>query len=467
MSEASLVTEDQLAPNLKQLWLKAVAATEAKNYGYAVTILQSILQQEPSFLYGRKLMRGAAVKEQQSGKKGRKGSGITLSQAKSAAKKDPAEGLVTLEKVLGDDPYNTSANEFFFEIATQLGMQETATFALETIFEGDANHKNKKIGHRLAEHYLLNNQPEKAANVYNIIVKRDPSDLKAVKGATDATARASMKQGGWSEKSNIQDLKHNTKDAASIEDDSRTAMTREQIDAALSRWGDKYAEDPNDISVVKRIAQLYEQKEDLASACSYYEWAFQLNSADVAIETKIQRLKDKIRDLEISNLKADIEKDNDAPDITEKQARLEELISSRAVTVIKEARERVERNPTDLQLRFELGIHLFESGDYSEAIQELQRAKTSPHIRTRVLLTLGKCFEAKNMNDLAVTQLEAAVSELHVMDTTKKDILYTLALVLEKTGEKAKYLEALKQIYETDYGYKDVAHRVESSYGEQ
>ncbi|MDG2123678.1 MAG: hypothetical protein P8J87_08280, partial [Verrucomicrobiales bacterium] len=70
----------------------------------------------------------------------------------------------------------------------------------------------------------------------------------------------------------------------------------------------------------------------------------------------------------------------------------------------------------------------------------------------------------KGMNDLAITQLDLAASELNVMDHTKKDLLYTLGLIHERTGNQEKYLEALKQIYEADYGYRDVAQRVEASY---
>jgi hypothetical protein len=46
----------------------------------------------------------------------------------------------------------------------------------------------------------------------------------------------------------------------------------------------------------------------------------------------------------------------------------------------------------------------------------------------------------------------------------KREIIYNLGLVYEKTGEKEKSLSCMKQIYEADYGYKDVATRVEGSY---
>jgi len=37
-------------------------------------------------------------------------------------------------------------------------------------------------------------------------------------------------------------------------------------------------------------------------------------------------------------------------------------------------------------------------------------------------------------------------------------------LVYEQMGDRQKSLGCMKQIYEADYGYKDVATRVESSY---
>jgi hypothetical protein len=50
------------------------------------------------------------------------------------------------------------------------------------------------------------------------------------------------------------------------------------------------------------------------------------------------------------------------------------------------------------------------------------------------------------------------------MDPTKKEIVYNLGIVYEKMGEREKSLNCMKHIYEADYGYRDVAERVESSY---
>jgi hypothetical protein len=78
---------------------------------------------------------------------------------------------------------------------------------------------------------------------------------------------------------------------------------------------------------------------------------------------------------------------------------------------------------------------------------------------------LGKCFVERNMLDLAAKTLEDAASELLAMDAVKKDIVYNLGLVYEKMGDNEKSIGCMKQIYEVDYGYRDVAERVEGSYG--
>jgi DNA-binding SARP family transcriptional activator len=60
--------------------------------------------------------------------------------------------------------------------------------------------------------------------------------------------------------------------------------------------------------------------------------------------------------------------------------------------------------------------------------------------------------------------LAEGAKELVAMDNIKKELLYELAMVYHKSGKQEQYLEALKEIYNTDYGYRDVAKRVESSY---
>ena len=50
------------------------------------------------------------------------------------------------------------------------------------------------------------------------------------------------------------------------------------------------------------------------------------------------------------------------------------------------------------------------------------------------------------------------------MDGTKKEVLYEKGLIHEQMHNSSAALDSFKQIYEVDYGYRDVAQRVESSY---
>ena len=131
---------------------------------------------------------------------------------------------------------------------------------------------------------------------------------------------------------------------------------------------------------------------------------------------------------------------------------------------LEECQERVKQNPTDPKMRFDLGQALYDAGEYSDAIPHLQQATRNPHIRTKVLLLLGRTFDAKGMNDLAIKQLKDANDELTQMDNTKKEILYELGVIYTKAVKKEEALGCFKQIYEIDYGYRDVAARVEGSY---
>jgi tetratricopeptide (TPR) repeat protein len=152
------------------------------------------------------------------------------------------------------------------------------------------------------------------------------------------------------------------------------------------------------------------------------------------------------------------------PDNVELQGQLAASRAARLREQVMEAQQRMEQNPTDPQLRFELGKVLYRSGDFTGAIPHLQQATRNPHIRTRVLLMLGRTFRAKNMHDLAIKQLSDALADLHVMDGTKKEVLYEKGQIHHEMGDKTAALDSFKQIYEVDYGYRDVAQRVESSY---
>ncbi|MCB1277970.1 hypothetical protein [Prosthecobacter sp.] len=455
-----LVQEAELDPKYQALWKKALISAERKNWEYVVDQVLPIVTANLGFLDGRKLLR-SAESEASGGSAGKKFS-FGLGGFKPSSKKEPAEVIADMEEnVFRKDPFNLNANETLYDLAMKMHFWDLAAFALETIRAGHP--ENTKHMHKLAQHYMAYEQPEKAAEVYAAIRKVDPRDMDAAKGEKDAAARSSILRQGWGS-SNFKDAMKDSGEAAKLEMLNRQGMTKEQMEQFLAETIEQYNADQSNIVIVKRMSDLYERLGHIEEALMFYDYALTLNPGDVALQRKVEIIRDKVQDQKIEEFEREIEANPDAPDIEDKRAQVAEIRRQRSEVVIGEAKTRVDRNPTDKTLRYELGQAYFNAGMYTEAIPELQQAKSNPNMRIKAILMLGRCFERKNMNDLAKTSLMEASKELLVMDAIKKEVLYELANVLEKMGDKAASLDALKEIYNADYGYKDVAKRVESSY---
>lgn len=498
-------TEKNLPPAKKTIYLKALSALEMGNHALVVSLLQPLVLEEPEFLGGRRLLREAEVlrsRGAKSGLFGKSAGGLSLGKSKAAKcleAGDWAGAMAAAEKALETDPTGVQANKDLFEAAEHVAAKERAAlkpvkeefeaapeegkaeaarkleaagekmrtyeaiarFALETI---GLDPKNNKARHELGDYLMRIEEFEEAEKVFAEILAKTPMDLDARDRAKEAAARRSMQRGRL-DKSSFSDLVKQRQVAAEAGEEKVAGAGDTPEDLARQVYEAHEAGTP-DREAARKLADLYFNRDEYDSALEYYRYLSALaNDTDPGLLRKISDAE--VR--KISRL------------ITEKEAVLEalpaddasagalrtelaDLRRQKAELTLGEARKRVERNPTDLQYRFELGEQLVIAAHYKEAIPELQKARTNPNTRTRALNLLGKCYTERGMLDLAAKTLTDAVSEIVGMDGTKKDILYNLGLVYERMGNAEKCLECMKQIYEVDYGYLDVAERVEASY---
>ncbi|MFM8984057.1 MAG: tetratricopeptide repeat protein [Spartobacteria bacterium] len=460
-------TEKDLPEFHRANWLKAMSAVQLKNYGYAIQLLQTVLKSHPEFLSARQLLRKASVAKV-AGKKsllaGLSVASFSSIKFQAQIKKDAIGALDAIEKSLESEPQNPQLNQLLKDAALAANMPDVAAFALDTILE--ASPKDTKVMHELAKHHMKFGAPAKAADIYQRILTITPNDLAAVKGAKDAAAASSMQSGGWDkEETTYRDLIKDKDQAVALEQQSRVVRSEEMIDNLLAELHAKAEAEPGIVDTARRIAELYEQKEDWENATSWFSYAASLsNNSDMALVRKASDLQLRQFDLAIDAREQFIAANPGTPESEGYAAELGPLKKQRAEIALEAARSRVEQNPTDLQLRFELGEILTDLGNWQEAIPELQKARQNPNVRMRAMSLLGQCFTARGMLDLAAKTLSDAVAELMVMDAVKKDAIYNLGLVYEKMGDAEKSVDCMKQIYEVDYGYRDVANRVESSY---
>ncbi len=451
------ITTAQLNEQQASYWQKSLQAIQMNNHAYAVSILKAIVKQLPGFIEGREKLRECEIKLHPEPKKA--GFLTFKTTRRTSTEKDALTTLSALEDDLENDPFNIAHNEAMYDAAMALGLPELAAFALETVRQGHPG--NKKMLHKLAAHYVEHKQHDKAAVVFRDIVKLDPTDSVAVKGEKDSMAQASMVQGNW-EKGDFKASMKNTAETASLEKSDKQGLTRAELEERLGQLSAVYAQDQTNLAVVRDIAGTYEQMEDWGNASAFYAYAFSLSNNDVSLQNKATEMGDKHRQAQVEALRRAAAAD---PNNQELQAQLAEFAKEASAQQVAVCRQRVEANPTDPQMRFELGQALFDCGEFTEAIPELQRARNNPHIRIRAMLLLGKCYDAKNMVDMALRQLEEANKEMFEMNDVKKEILYMIGILYEKQGKKQEALASFQQIYDAEYGYRDVAQRVESAYG--
>ena len=460
-------TEKELSEAQRGHWLKAVAAMELRNFGYAISLIQGILRQEPEFMTGRQLLRRAEVTKHKAAKKtffNISTAPLAVMKAQREVRKDPKRAMEMIEKVLEDEPYNRQANLVLKEAAVAAGWPEIGVFAIRTLLEDTP--RDVKLLHELGRLFHEMGESDHEVETYNRIVDIEPLDAEAVRLGKDASARASMSSGGWTQAESYRDLIKDKDLAVSLEQQSRMKLTGDSLDQQIAEVFAQHEAEPKNIDLARRLGALNEEKDDLESAIAWYQYAADLLSgSDAGIVRKVSDLKMKRSEREIAEREESLAAH--APDDAGYKAKAEELATARktrAELLIEDARKRVDRNPTDLQFRFELGEHLVNAGHYRDALPELQRARQNPNARLKAMNLLGRCYRELGMMDLAMKQLEDAAREILTMDAMKKEIVYNLGLVYEQMGEREKSLNCMKQIYEADYGYKDVAERVESSY---
>ena len=186
VSVMAVKTEKELSEALRSLWLKAVAAIELRNFGYAISLLQEILKQEPQFLTGRQLLRRAAVTRSKSTKKSFfniSTAPISVMRAQREIKKNPQRAVEMLERVLEKEPYNRQANLALKEAAVAASWPETGVFALQTLLE--ENSRDVKVLRELGRLYHDMGEHEQEVEVCNRITEIDPLDAPALRLRAD------------------------------------------------------------------------------------------------------------------------------------------------------------------------------------------------------------------------------------------------------------------------------------------
>lgn len=335
----------------------------------------------------------------------------------------------------------------------ELHLPRTAVLSLEIVFKNQPD--DRDVAMKLATAYIAVDQASKADRIYADLLAANPADSEVARAYKDLGARRTMDEKGYAElesgEGSYRDVLKDKEEAVSLEQQNRNVKTGDVADRQIAEQRARLEKEPGNLRILREIAELHVQKEEFNEALATLERLIAADGgndpslAKLVTETRLRQFNHRIATLDPSD-----------PDHAERRAALEK---ERDDFELADCRSRLNRYPADLAIRFELGELCFRGGRISEAIQELQKAQNHPHHRIAAMGLLAKCFARRGINDVAARTLQNAIREKLIFDDEKKDLVYELGCVLEKSGKANEAIEQFKLIYEVDIGFRDVGAR--------
>lgn len=453
--------------DVRLLFQKGNDALVRDNFDYAVDLFNQVLQKEPALFDARKALRVAQSKKSGGGgffKKawGTASSSPLVAKAQFTLRNNAAEALQIAEQVLNNDPTNSGAHKIIIEAATALELPRTAVLSLEILHHNSP--KDKDLAIRFAEALAEIGETTRAERILLEFARNDPRDGDIQQALKNVSARHTLNEGGYEAlaggEGSYRDILKNEKEAVALEQENRVQKSEDVAKNLIEENEARLKSEPGNVKLMRTLAELYTQKNQFDRALAYYDQikATDGGAADSTLDRAVAEIKVRQFEAELSGL------DQTSPEFAEKAAALK---AEKLNFQMADCKKRVEKFPTDLALRYEMGVLYFQVGKIGEAIQELQKAQQNPHKRIAAMNYLAQCFAKRKMFDLGAKTLQNAIKEKLVFDDEKKDLIYNLGCIFESMEKKEEAVEQFKQIYEVDIGYKDVAAKVDAYYAGQ
>jgi len=459
-----------LPRDLRQLHGRGKEALQRQNFDYAITLFLQVLEKAPTCYDCRAALRTAQQKKSSGGsgsggffKKMLNGAGASpqLARGRLALNSNPMEALHIAEQILGSDPNSTLAHRLYADAAMAAELPKTALLSLDFLHQHSPG--NTTLAVEFAETLAQAGDVARAEQIMMHICRAHPHDPMLGEKMKNISAMKTLGEGGYEQLVNDQgsyrDILRDKEQAVVLEQEHRVHKAEDVTSRLIREYETRLPGEPHNLKLMRSLAELYTEKNQFDAALAYYAKvkASEMGN-DPALDRAIASTVVRKYDHTIAQLD---------PTNPEQSAQIANLESEKLAYQVDECRQRVEKYPTDLFIRFEMGTLLFQARKMTEAIAEFQKAQANPHKRIAAMNYLAQCFARRGMNDSAVRMLQNALREKLVFDDEKKELTYQLGCTYEQMGKRQEAMEQFTTIYETDIGYKDVAAKVDSFYSGQ
>ena len=441
---------------------KSVAATG--NFDYAIDMFIEGLFREPFNIEEHKALRDVAMRRKIAGAKS--GGGLLGGFGGSKQKykgKTPKEALLNNEFTLARDVGNISAMTAIMRNADLLGLKDVVVWIGPLLKEANRTSKPKvEIYKELAEIYSKHDEYEKACDAINEAAQLKPDDSELASLSNQYAAQATMKRGKYGEAESFKDSIKDVEGTRKLLEEENLARSVEYRTKNLAGAKADYEANPKELQVIAKYSKALvdmDDEEHENHAMDVLKKAFE--------ETKIYRLKAGIGDVRMKQYKRNLRMLREAvradPNDKEMLKQYHDLDKERLAYELAEWRDRAEHMPTDLHVKYELGLRLWESKKYDEAIMAFQEAQNNPKHRVDALHFLGRSFLFLGMKPEAVETLKRSIEEYDLAQTgdkKSKELHYWFGRALEENQQSGEAIDVYSKVVQWEIGYADARKRM-------
>lgn len=455
---------------LQTVFERAQQCIEKGDHDYAHDLFSQCVAEDPgNLIYLQHLLSNLSQKYGNS-KKGARLAGLKIKSARTSLTKAAGKGhwhdaFQAACDALKHNPWDTATLLALADAYAEIGSDECQLYALRWALDVDA--KDVTVNRRAAVALAGMGHFDQAISCWQRVLHAKPNDEEAEKAVAKLSVEQTIRQGGYNQdlleggEVDLSQLETSVRHRVGQGQQGRTSSppTEEANRQREQGLADAIAANPAELSNYFELADLLTVEQRLREAEQVLSRALAASGGgDLNVRERLEdaQLRRVHQQLEIANHRAKQDATPEATDLARRMA-AQANQSELEVYAARSARE-----PNNLLLQYELGLRLKRAGKFKEAIQAFQAARDDSKHKALVQLHLGESFQHIRQFKLALASYEGAIAASDTMqEEMHKLALYRAGVLAADLGEVARAEKHLTALAAVDFGYRDVAERLD------
>lgn len=466
--ESPLAYSDKDKARAREWFRKGDDCREKRDYDYAVESYLTGLGYWPEAVEeGHMKLRSIAIQRQQAG--GKK-PGMLDRMKWSTSGKDVKVAMLNAEKRVSLDPTDDDAWDAFVKNAGRGRFFATLLWAAPLASESLKRDKKPSLGRFRAFREALVEASDASSEMHDNITTtklleaamdsldylrlRIPGDEGLRNEQRHLAGKLAIAKGKYEEADTFRDSLQDADKQTMMHDAERgSKQADESLERALAALRNAWKQDPQSpgpfnqlIDALARTEKKKFEDEAIELLKQQYIAAKQYAHKVRADNILMAQRKRELRGLKEAAIASGNEDDK-------RNVRLSEQDFNQ--TRLEIYRERLEKYPTDLRIKYELGTILLTLQLPHEAIPLLQDAQADPKVRFHCQFYIGRAFFDTGAHGQAVSVLREALAGYEYTDDLTKRLLYWLGRACEADQKIPEAKDAYGKLMRLDYNYAD------------